>query len=109
MPGKKISLTPLAARKQLLLLESDLNRAEFIEAARQWKMAVQDTKQQLTHLGSIVSTAVKLAATVATARRLFSRPSPAGRKSWLSILSDGMTIATSLWSMLRSRGSKQDH
>jgi len=107
MSGKKTPLTPLAARKQLLLLESDLNRTQFVEAVDEWKTAVHHTKERLTQVGSMVSMATKVATTVATARRLFSRPTD-GKKSWLSMLSDGMTIGTSLWSMLRAHQHKQD-
>ncbi len=108
MPGEKSRLTSLETRKQLLLLESDLNRAQFVEAVRDWKDEFHRTKERLTQFGSMVSLAARLAATVSTARRLFSRPAAGGKKSWLSLLFDGMTAGTSLWHMLSSHRRGHD-
>ena len=104
MPGEKPKLTPLAARKQLLLLESDLNRAQFIEALHDWKDAFHRSKEHLTRFGTIASTAARLTTTFSTARRLFSRNSnPGGKKSWFSMVFDGVSTGASLWYLLRSR------
>jgi hypothetical protein len=108
MPGEKSKLTSLDTRKQLLLLESDLNRAQFVEALQEWKDEFHRTKEHLTRLGSMASLAARLAATFSTARRLFSRPAEGGKKSWLSFLFDGMTAGTSLWYMMRSQRRKHD-
>ena len=108
MPGEKPKLTSLETRKQLLLLESDLNRAQFVEAVQDWKIEFHRTKEHLTRLGSMVSLAARLAATFSTARRLFSRPVDGGKKSWLSFLFDGMTAGTSLWQILSSHRRKHD-
>ena len=108
MPGEKTKLTSLETRKQLLLLESDLNRTQFMEAFQDWKDEFHRTREHLTQLGSMASLATKLAATISTARRLFSRPAAGGKKSWLSFLFDGMTAGTSLWYMLRSQRRKHD-
>jgi hypothetical protein len=108
MPGEKSKLTSLETRKQLLLLESDLNRAQFIEALQDWKDEFHRTKEHLTQLGSMASLATKLAATFSTARGLFSRPPSGGKKSWLSFVFDGMTAGTSLWYMLRSQRRRHD-
>jgi hypothetical protein len=106
MSGEKTKLTSLETRKQLLLLESDLNRAQFVEAARDWKDEFHRTKEHLTQLGSMVS----LAATIfSTARRLlFSRPAAGGKKSWLSFLFEGIKTGTSLWQTLSSNRRKHD-
>jgi hypothetical protein len=108
MPGEKSKLTPIETRKQLLLLESDLNRAQFIEAMQEWKDEFHRTKEHLTRLGSMAALVARLAGTISTVRRLFSRPAAGGKKSWLSFLFDGMTAGTSLWYMLRSQRRKQD-
>jgi hypothetical protein len=108
MPGEKSKLTPIETRKQLLLLESDLNRAELIEAMRDWKNEVHRAKEHLTRLGTMASLAARIAATFSTARQLFSHPADAGKKSWLSFLLDGVTTGTSLWYTLRSHRRKHD-
>jgi len=109
MFGEKPKLTSLETRKQLLLLESDLNRAQFVEAVQDWKDEFHQTKEHLTQFGSMVSLVGRLAATFSTVRRLFSRPAAdGGKKSWLSLLFDGMTAGTSLWQMLSSHRRKHD-
>ncbi len=101
MPGKKSKLTPLAARKQLLLMESQLNRAEFVEAVRDWKSELNRTREHLTSFGTIASLAAKAASLVPTISRFFPRRSAAKGKgpvrSWLK----GMATGTSLWLLLR--------
>jgi hypothetical protein len=37
MPGKNLNLTPLESRKQLLLVESELNRAQLLNELRDFK------------------------------------------------------------------------
>ncbi len=103
MPETKPELTQLAARKQLLLLESDLNRALLVEVLDEWKKEYLCSKQQLMRISSIASTVTQLITTVSTVRRLFSRGSNNGKKSWLSLLFDGVTTGTSVWNFLRSR------
>ena len=58
MPGEKSELASLRTRKQLLLLESDLNRAHLIEAVGDVKSAVHHVKEHLSHMGSMASFAV---------------------------------------------------
>ncbi len=102
MSRKKAPLSPLAARKQLLLLESELNRAEMLAAARGWKLEFQRTRQHWSSLGTMAATATKLMGTFSAVRRLFSGQAAGDKKSWLSLLFEGMTTGTSLWSWLQS-------
>jgi hypothetical protein len=103
MPGKTSQLASRETRKQLLLLESDLNRAKLLEDLRDWQTEFHRAKDHITNVVSLASTAAKLAATFSTARRLFSgRHSTGGKRSWLSFLFDGITTGTSLWQLLRS-------
>ena len=106
MPRKEPPLKILAARRQLLVMESDLNRAQLFEAVRDLKAEFQRTKQRLGKWGSMAATGAKLVTTVATARRVFSRRD--GKRSWRSILYDGLSVGTSLWSLLHSNQRKPD-
>ena len=100
MPGKKSQLTVLAARKRLLLAESELNRAQLVREMDAWKDQFHRSKERLEDLGHAASVTAKVAATVATAGRLFSRRN--GKRSWIASLLNGATTGTSLWYLFRS-------
>jgi len=102
MPGKKIQLTPLETRKQLLLVESELNRAQLINEVRDFKDQILHLKHQVLGLGSTVSLAARLAATFSAVGRPFSRRDEDGRSSWISTLFKCAKAGTSLWLLLRS-------
>jgi hypothetical protein len=108
MPRERSALKPLTIRKQMLLLESDLNRARLVEALGEWQEAFHHSKEHLARLGSLASTAARLTATFSTAKRLFSRPADGGKKSWMATLFEGVTTGASLWSLLRSRQRNPD-
>jgi hypothetical protein len=103
MPGKKSQLTPLEARKQLLLVESELNRVQMLNEVRDWKNELHNLKQQMQTIGSMASAAAKLAATFSTVSRAFShRDEGDNQPSWVSTLLNGAQAGTSLWLLLRS-------
>jgi len=103
MPGKKSKLTVLAARKQLLLAESELNRQKLIREMHGWKHEFEVSKHELTSIGSLASLTTKLAATFAAAGRAFGHShGHKGKKSWVSSLINGATTGTSLWYLVRS-------
>jgi hypothetical protein len=108
MPQTKPKLTALEVRKQMLLLESDLNREQLIEAIEKWKEEFHHSKEQLTKVSSLASTAAKAFATFSSIRRLFSGRSSSGKKSWLSYIFDGVSTGTSLWSLFHSHRKKED-
>jgi hypothetical protein len=106
MPEKTSKLTPLAAQKKLLLLESDLNRTQLLADAREWKAEVHRAREHFLSLGSMAATAAKVAATVSTAGRLFSRRNSDGKRSWVSTVIGGVTTGVSLWNLLHGRRSR---
>ena len=101
MLGKKSQLTALALRKQLLLAESELNRKQLIREVEEWKDEFHRSKERLENLGSVASMTAKVAATVATASRVFSG-SNGGKRSWIASLFNSATTGTSLWFLFRS-------
>jgi len=96
MFGKNSQLTPLQLRKQMLLAESDLNRAQL---QADW-FSVETEVHALTHrirtVGCIVSTATALLAVLAAWRR--PAPAPVAQKtSWLQALLQGAGLLVTFW------------
>jgi len=104
MSGKKFQLTPLETRKQLLLVESELNRAQLLNEFRALKNEIHHLKEQVRAVGSLASSAAKLAATVAAVGRAFSHRDEGekNKSSWISTLLKGGRTGAALWLTLRS-------
>jgi len=104
MPGKKPQLTSLETRKQLLLVESELNRAQLLNELRDFKNEILHLKHQVLEMGSIAASAAKLAATFSAIGQAFSRRNEGEKENspWISTLLNGAKAGTSLWRLLRS-------
>jgi hypothetical protein len=109
MSGKKITkgLSPLEARKQLLVVESELNRAQLINELRGLKDELYQLKNQVEAIGSIASGAVKLTSTISRIWNAFSHRGEnaenAPGKPWFSSLINGAQLCASLLGAFRSR------
>jgi hypothetical protein len=104
MPGKLAQLTPLETRKQLLLLESELNRAQLLREVGDFKNEIRHLKQQACEISSLASSAAKVAGTVSAVGRVFSYrdDNEKGSGSWISTLFNGAKAGAALWFLLRS-------
>ena len=104
MPGKNFHLTPLGSRKQLLLVESELNRAQLINELHAFKSEVHHLKEQVHAIGSIASSAAKLATTFSAISAAFTHRGHNENKksSWISTLLNGARAGASIWGALRS-------
>jgi hypothetical protein len=106
MPRKSPVVSPLKLRKELLIAESELNRAQLIDewaAATEWHRALN---AGVKTAGSIASVTVLLV----TALRAFRRKHDAkdsAKSSWVQPLIRGATMISSLWETFRSRGVAQ--
>ena len=102
MRGKYPSLTPLAARKQLLLAESEINRAEF---GREWNCLGEEAAglaHQARSLAMLATTGAALFASGSVLRRwLFKRSDH--KPSWVGNLINGVRNGISIGLALRSR------
>ncbi len=106
MAGKKPRLTPLAARKQLLIAESELNRTILAGDCEKLVAGVRIYVSHARSLGSIFNVAKFLSGAFLTFQA--SRPAPQRKKqSWLSTIINGAARATNLWNSFRSRNEKQ--
>ena len=69
MPGKNPCLNPLASRKQLLIAESELNRAQLVQEWRAISGEVHALAIRARTISSIVSVGASLVAGLAAASR----------------------------------------
>jgi hypothetical protein len=96
MPGKHPSLTPLAAHKQLLLVESELNRAEL---GHEWNCFCEEASGLAQNAQSL---ATPFLVTGSALRQwLFERHDH--KRSWLGNLINGVRHGISIWLALRPR------
>ena len=106
MFGKKSHVTPLELRKQLLIAESELNRAQLAGDMTALTEGVRMLTDRAKSFGSIASSAAVLMAGLASFRR--GKPADAGAKpSWLQTILKGAGMVSTLWLAFRSQGRDQ--
>ena len=106
MFGTETHLSPLESRKQLLIAESELNRAQL---SREWQGMAQGV-HDLAHRGKTIagwaSSAALLVAGVTALRH--RPPAPAAAKtSWFRKILNGARLASAIWFAFRARGEKE--
>ena len=106
MSGKKPCMNPLESRKQLLIAESELNRAQLIQEWRTMADEVHSLTSQAMTIGSIASAAASLVAGLASCRPKKSAHA-AEKPSWWQTILKGAQLAGSLWSGFRSQDREQ--
>ena len=100
-------VSPLELRKELLIAESELNRAQLMdewEAATEWHRTLS---AGVRTLGSVASAAASLVSGLRAFRR---KPDPqnGAEASWLQPVIKGAGLISSLWVAFRSRGCAQE-
>ena len=102
MFGKSHRVNPLESRRQLLVVESEINRAQMLQ---EWKAIADGASglaQQARSFGSIASAAALLTSRLGAFR--CNGSAPAGPKpSTLETVLKGARLACSVWLMLRAR------
>jgi hypothetical protein len=102
MFGKNPRIKALQSRKQLLIAESELNRAHFLQ---EWEAMAGDVRvaaRQAKIIGSLAAAAGLLAAGFSSFRRKQAAPSDEKPSWWRNIVKYA-GVATSLWSAFRPR------
>ena len=100
-------MNPLASRKKLLVLESELNRAQLVQAWHTITGEGRALANQARSILSLVSAAASLMTGLASLRR--KKTAPAGEKpSWWQTILKGAELASSLWSEFRPECHGQD-
>jgi hypothetical protein len=92
----------LESRKQLLIAESELNRAQLVHEMRTMAGEVHALVQQAQTITSFASAAASLVAGLSSFRRTKSPPAP-GKPSWWQTLGKVARMVSTFWSEFRSR------
>ena len=107
MPRKLPRVSPLEMRKNLLIAESELNRAQLMQewdAATEWHRRLSAGARTI---GSMASAAMLLVSGVRAFRR--KRDARDGTESsWSQSIIKGAGFISSLWEVFRSRGRDQN-
>jgi hypothetical protein len=106
MFGKNPRMNPLESRKQLLIAESELNRAQLVGDLAALTAGVRTLTDRAKSFGLIASSAAVLVAGLAAFRRTKSAPADA-KPSWLQNILKGAGMVSTLWLAFRSRGRDQ--
>ena len=96
-------MNPLAARKQLLIAESELNRAQLIEEIAALTANVKRLSERTKSFGLIASSAAALVTGLAAFRG--GKTLDVGAKpTWLQSILKGAGVVSTFWLAFRSHG-----
>ena len=107
MFGKESHVNPLESRKQLLIAESELNRAQLSEEWHTMTHGVRDLAHRAKTIAAWASSAALVVAGVTALRRDSTRSGTA-MSSWFQKILKGARVASTLWLAFRSRGEKNE-
>ncbi len=102
MSRKMPRVNPLQLRKELLVAESELNRAQMIEEWQAMTVGVRTLTARVKSVGSLASAAALLVAGVSAFRRERASARDA-KSSWLQMAVRGAEVAGSIWLAFRAR------
>ena len=104
MFGRKPRLSPLAARKQLLITESELNR---VRLNQEWLALADEVGSVADRAKSFNGMAASIISLVAAVGAFTGRKPArvAAQSSWLEKIASGARLASSIWLMFRARNS----
>jgi hypothetical protein len=99
-------MNPLKSRKQLLIAESELNRAQLVQEWETMTDEVHSLTCQARTIGSFASATASLIAGLASFGR--KKPAPAPEKpSWLQTVLKGTGLVSNLWLAFRGKSHDQ--
>ena len=107
MFGKNARVNPLESRKQLLIAESELNRAQLVQEWQTMADGVRSIADRARTIRSVASAAASLVVSLASFRR--KKSVPADKKpSWLQTIFKGAGLISTVWQAFRSQGRGRD-
>jgi len=95
-------VTPLELQKQLLIAESEINRAQLLQECQTMADEVRFFANQAGTISSIVVAVVSLGAGLAAFGRARSAPVD-NKPSWWQAILKAAQLAGAIWSQLRAR------
>ena len=101
-------MKPLESRKQLLVAESERNRAQLVQEWQTMADEVHSLTRQARTITSIASAVASLVAGLASCRRKASTPA-AEKPSWWQTLLKGAGVVSTFWSEFRSQRREQEN
>jgi len=102
MFGKIPRMNPLESRKQLLIAESEINRAQLMAEWQAMTDMARAFGARVKSVSSLASAAALLVAGVSAFRRNRARPADV-KSSWFHTLLKGAQWAGSIWLAFRAR------
>ena len=108
MSGETSQVSPLELRKQLLIAESELNRAQLSDEWHTITHGVRNLARRAKTIAAWASSAALLVAGLTALRRgppAFGTP----KSSWFQKLLNGARVASTIWFAFRARGEKEEH
>ena len=108
MSGKNPRMNPLKSRKQLLIAESELNRAQMIQELETVKNKFHSLANQARTVSSLASAAATLISGIAYFRRKNESEPAAEKSSWLQTIVKGAGLVSTIWTAFRSQRRDQD-
>ena len=99
-------MNPLESRKQILIAESELNRALLVADLTELTAEVRTLTDRAKSFSGIASSAAVLVAGLAAFRRGKSADAEA-KPSWPQTILKGAGLISTLWLAFRSKGHKQ--
>ena len=97
-------MKPLESRKQLLIAESELNRAQLVQEWRTVRGEVHALTEQARTVRSIASAVAALVAGISNCRRPAAAPSASEKPSWWQTVLKGAGLVSTLWQSFRPPG-----
>ena len=107
MFGKKSHVSPLELRKQLLIAESELNRAQLSEEWQKMAYGVRELAHRAKAIAAWAPAAALLVVGLTALRRSKSAPA-AKNSSWFQRILNGARLASTIWFAFRARGHQED-
>ena len=107
MSGKNLLMNPLESRKQLLVAESELNRAQLVQDWQEMRGEVHSLASQARSISSIASAVATLVAGLSSLRHKTSAPA-AEKPSWWQTILKGAGEVSNFWQAFRSQRREQD-
>jgi hypothetical protein len=107
MFGKNPCLNPLESRKQLLIAESELNRAQLVQEWQAMADGVRSVADRASIISSLVAAVTSLIAGLVSFRRHKSAPAEQ-KSSWLQTILKGAGLISTVWQAFRSQRRDRD-